>query len=232
MNRRIGTSQALYVIMFCIHDDSLVVINSQHVLPALPCEYRRLRQRLPSNFVRGYRAMRKHLMSLGIGLAVLSLSTGSAHAQAAKVVLQFVATRALPAGRAFTFGVITGVGGNLTTEVLHNALKPAPPPTPQTPVKTDLSKLLLNGCPIEGCKSLTAEAFNLDKLARLRPLEITRLRRLLSARRPPCNPATTPSLPPRRSGARPCSMTGAHRSRGTPRRRRVATLSRRSARFR
>ncbi len=214
MNRRIGTSQALYVIMFCIHDDSLVVINSQHVLPALPCEYRRLRQRLPSNFVR------------------VSLSTGSAHAQAAKVVLQFVATRALPAGRAFTFGVITGVGGNLTTEVLHNALKPAPPPTPQTPVKTDLSKLLLNGCPIEGCKSLTAEAFNLDKLARLRPLEITRLRRLLSARRPPCNPATTPSLPPRRSGARPCSMTGAHRSRGTPRRRRVATLSRRSARFR
>jgi len=62
--------------------------------------------------------------------AALMLAGAAVETQAQAQVAQFVITRALPAGRAFSFAIVSGVAGNAAYDTLKEAMKPAPAPSP------------------------------------------------------------------------------------------------------
>jgi len=105
--------------------------------------------------------------------ACLALGQVGAQAQKAQL-LEFAVTRAYPAGRAFTYAVITGMAGNYAYDALPNALKPAdkkapaPAPTPSLP---DLHSMLDKpSCAAPGCLPHAQQLFELDKQWTSRPL--------------------------------------------------------------
>ncbi len=136
--------------------------------------------------------MRNHWAVALLALTpMLALHDGRAHAQEAQAgaaALDFLMARALPQGRAFTFGVITGVAGNWAYAALPNALKPradtpppapapapnppgvhttlGPPPSPPTLDLPDFKTILEKPCPPGGCTSLTKTLFDLDQLGK------------------------------------------------------------------